>query len=104
MGKSPGDWKQGMPSATEEAVRRLEAALRNLESAVGHRLTMAAGAEGLTEEVRALAADRARLAETLDQSVARSAKLESVNRDVSQRLEKAIETIRVVLQTDGGSA
>jgi Domain of unknown function (DUF4164) len=93
-----------MPSATEEAVRRLEAALRGLESAVAHRLTMAAGAESLAEEVRALASDRARLAENLDQSIARGAKLETINRDVAQRLEKAIETIQVVLQTDERNA
>lgn len=85
-------------------MKRLEAALRSLEGAVEHRLTMAAGSESLTEEVRALAADRARLAETLDQSVARAAKLESISRDVSQRLDKAIETIRVVLQTGDGNA
>mgnify|MGYP006198435425 CR=1 FL=1 len=44
------------------------------------------GAEGLADEVQMLTADRARLAESLDQAQARAAKLENVNRDVSRRL------------------
>jgi hypothetical protein len=91
-----------MPSATEQAVRRLDAALRSLEHAVGERLSQSAGAEGLAEEVRMLTADRARLAETLDQALARAARLESVSRDVSRRLDKAIETVRTVIQSDEG--
>ena len=92
-----------MPSATEQAVRRLDAALRSLERAVEQRVSLAIGADGLGEQVRMLTADRARLAENLDQSVARAAKLESVNRDVSRRLDNAIEMIRGMLQSDEGS-
>ena len=86
-----------MPSAMEQAVRRLEAALASLEHAVGERLSVAAGADGLAEEVQMLAADRARLAETLDQAHAHAAKLETINRDVTLRLDSAIETISAVL-------
>ena len=89
-----------MASATEQAVKRLEAALESLELAIQERLSNSAGAEGLVEEVEMLTADRARLAETLDQTSARSAKLENVNRDVSRRLDQAIETIRTVLQSN----
>ena len=89
-----------MPSATETAFRRLEAALQSLEHAVDERLSLSVGADGLAEEVQMLAADRARLAETLDQAEARSAKLETVNRDVSRRLDQAIETIQTVLQSE----
>jgi hypothetical protein len=89
-----------MASATEQAVKRLEAALEGLELAVQERLSNSSGAEGLAEEVEMLTVDRARLAETLDQTAARSAKLENVNRDVSRRLDQAIETIRTVLQSD----
>ena len=90
-----------MPSAMEQAVKRLEAALQGLEHAVGERLSLAVGADGLAEEVQMLTSDRARLAETLDQARARVGKLETVNRDVSRRLDTAIETIRVVLSADG---
>ena len=64
------------------------------------RLASGAGAEDLAAEVEMLSADRARLAETLDQSQARAVKLESVNRDVSRRLANAIESIRSLLEAD----
>jgi hypothetical protein len=89
-----------MASATEQAVRRLEAALQSLEIAVEERLSLSAGSDTLAEEVQMLTTDRARLAETLDQIQARAAKLDSVNRDVSRRLDQAIETIRAVLAAD----
>ncbi len=89
-----------MPSLTEQAFRRLEAALESLEQAVDERLSQPGGAEGLAEEVQMLSSDRARLAETLDRTEARAAKLETINRDVSRRLDQAIETIRAVLQAE----
>jgi alanine dehydrogenase len=89
-----------MPSAIEQAVRRLEAALQGLEIAVQQRLSHGDGAEGLAAEVEMLAADRARLAESLDQSQARAAKLESVNREVSKRIGQAVEAIGAVLHSD----
>ena len=49
-----------------------------------------------------LTSDRARLAENLDQVQARAAKLETINRDVSRRLDTAIETIRSVLAEEEG--
>jgi predicted nucleic acid-binding Zn-ribbon protein len=93
-----------MPSTTETAVRRLEAALQSLEHAVEDRLSRAVGADGLAEEVQMLSTDRARLAEQLDQVQARAAKLETLNRDASRRVDKAIDTIRAVLREDGGTA
>jgi hypothetical protein len=86
-----------MPSAMEQAVKRLDAALKGLEHAVEERLSLAVGADGLAEEVQMLTSDRARLAENLDQAQARAGKLETVNRDVSRRLDTAIESIRTVL-------
>jgi hypothetical protein len=84
----------------EQAVRRLEAALRTLEQAVEERLSVAAGADGLAEEVRVLGVDRARLAESLDQSQARVMKLENISRDVSRRVDKAMETIRSLIEAE----
>ena len=89
-----------MPSTTELAVKRFESALQSLEHAVEDRLSRAVGADGLAEEVQMLTADRAKLAEALDQTQARATKLETLNRDASRRLEKAIDTIRAVLQAD----
>ena len=90
-----------MPSTTELAVKRFEAALQGLEHAVEDRLSRAVGADGLAEEVQMLTSDRAKLAEALDQTQARATKLETLNRDASRRLDKAIDTIRAVLQADG---
>ncbi len=89
-----------MPSATEQAVKRLEAALQTLELAVEERLSLSAGSDSLSEEVQMLSSDRTRLAETLDQAQARAAKLETINRDVTRRLDSAIETISAVLAAD----
>lgn len=94
-----------MSSSTEQAVKRLEDALQTLEHVVEQRLSQTAGADArsedaLSEEVQMLTSDRARLAESLDQIQARAAKLETINRDVSRRLDSAIETIRAVLAAD----
>jgi hypothetical protein len=87
-----------MASGAEQALRRLEAALSSLELAVERRLTNSESAEGLSDEVRMLTADRARLAESLDQAQARSARLEGLNRDASRRIGVAMEAISAVLQ------
>lgn len=89
-----------MPSAMEQAVRRLEAALRGLEQVIEERLSVAGGADGLAEEVRMLTADRAELAENLDRSEARVTKLETISRDVSRRLDKAIDAVRSLIQVE----
>ena len=86
-----------MASAAEQAVRRLEAALRGLEAAIGQRLSPAVGSADLAQEIEMLSADRARLADSLDQAQARAARLDSVNRDVSRRLGATAEAIRDLL-------
>ena len=89
-----------MPSPTE-AVRRLEAALRRLEAAAEARIAQGGrSAPDLAAEVQMLSADRVRLAESLDQSEARAAKLDMINRDVSRRLGAAMESIRSVLNAE----
>lgn len=89
-----------MPSATEQAVKRLAAALQSLEFAIQQRLSETASADGLSGEVEMLTADRARLAESLDKAEARAVKLDGLNHDVSKRLAAAIETISDVIEMD----
>ena len=48
-------------------------------------------------EVQRMNADRARLAQELDNSEARGERLEEANKEVSRRLVTAMETIRAVL-------
>jgi septal ring factor EnvC (AmiA/AmiB activator) len=83
--------------ALTAALRRLEAATAAIEAASarvhhGHEL----GAEK-DQEIALLAEDRARMAEQLDESAARAARLEHSNRDAARRLDGAISTIRDVL-------
>ncbi|MDD9333289.1 MAG: DUF4164 family protein, partial [Bartonella sp.] len=49
------------------------------------------------EEIQRMNADRSRLAQELDKSEAQTERLTIVNKDVSKRLIKVMETIRVVV-------
>ncbi len=79
------------------AISQLRAAIGSLESAVDARLERQREARDVETEVRRVHADRARLAQELDQSQFRANRLEEVNREVSRRLVTAMETIRAVL-------
>ena len=50
-----------------------------------------------------MAEDRSRLAQELDEAVAKSQKLSSVNGEVSRRLVDVMETVRGVLDGNAGS-
>jgi hypothetical protein len=84
----------------EAATRRLSLALDALEAAAERRSEADRGEELLADQVHALGTDRARLASELDEATARARTLETANREVMQRLDQAIETIREVLATD----
>ena len=84
----------------EAASRRLTLALDALEAAAERRRETDRSEEALGTQIQALGNDRARLASELDQMTARSRGLESANREVAQRLVRAIETIRGVLAQD----
>ena len=84
-------------TSVEAALARLEAAMSKLEDVVERRIEADRALSGKDVEVQALSDDRSRLAEELDASYARFARLETANRDVSKRLDQAIDTIRLVL-------
>jgi len=90
-----------MAVSIDAALKRLEAAIDLLDDAIEGRLEGVRQVADLEEEVHRLGADRSELAQTLDQAEARGAKLDDVNRQVSQRLDAAIETIRSVLGHQG---
>jgi chromosome segregation ATPase len=83
------------------AQRRLALALDALEAATERRREADRGEESLANQVQALGTDRARLASELDDATARSRALEAANREVGQRIDQAIETIRGVLESTG---
>ena len=81
----------------EAATRRLMAALDALESAVERRREADRDENELAVRIQALGADRSRLADELDGSLVKSRRLERANREIAERLDAAIGTIRSVL-------
>jgi len=86
----------------EAATRRLMTALDALESAVERRREADRDEDELATRIQALGADRSRLADELDGSLMKSRRLERTNREIAERLDSAIGTIRAVL--NGGAA
>lgn len=86
------------PDSIEAASRRLALALDALDAAAERRREAALHEEALGAQIHALDDDRARLAGELDTAIARSRALESANREVTERIEAAIEAIRGVLE------
>lgn len=84
-------------SAIEAASRRLSSALDALDAAVERTVEIERGEQGLNAQIRALDADRSRLAAELDTMAAQARDLETANREVARRLDGAIETVRSVL-------
>src|ERR1700760_1243780 len=87
----------------DAATRRLMAALDALESAVERRREADRDEDELATRIQALGADRSRLADELDTSLVKSRKLERTNREIADKLDAAIGTIREVL-TGAGAA
>jgi Domain of unknown function (DUF4164) len=86
------------PSAdVDAATRRLMAALDALESAVERRRDTDRTENELASRIQALGADRSRLADELDGSLVKTRRLERANREIAERLDAAIDTIRAVL-------
>jgi Domain of unknown function (DUF4164) len=81
----------------DAATRRLMTALDALESAVERRREADRDENELAVRIQALGADRSRLADELDGSLVKSRRLERTNREIAERLDAAIGTIRDVL-------
>jgi chromosome segregation ATPase len=84
----------------EAATRRLMSALEALESAAERRSEADRDEDELASRIQQLGADRSRLADELDGSLVRTRKLERANREIAQRLDAAIGTIRAVLEPE----
>jgi Domain of unknown function (DUF4164) len=91
------DPASGGASDIDAATRRLTAALDALESAAERRRDADRDEDELASRIQALGADRSRLADELDGTLVRSRKLERVNREIAEKLDAAIGTIRTVL-------
>ncbi len=86
--------------AIEAATRRLAAALESLEAAVERRRDADRTEDELASRIHALGADRSRLADELDRSLVRTRALERTNRDIAERLDGAIATIRDIVTAE----
>jgi ABC-type transporter Mla subunit MlaD len=78
----------------EAASRRLALALDALDAAAERRCEAARGEQAMAARLHALGDDRARLADELDDAIARTRALEAANREVADRIARTIETIR----------
>lgn len=87
------------PSDIELATRRLAAALDALETAVERRREADGMQDELAARIQALGNDRSRLAHELDGTLVRSRALERANREIAERLDVAIDTIRSVIDS-----
>jgi chromosome segregation ATPase len=84
----------------EAAAARLALALDALDAAAERRRDADRQALSLSGQLHALGSDRARLASELDEATARAKQLETANREVAERIDQAIATIRGVLNSD----
>ena len=89
--------QNGDESPLERATRRLNSALDTLEAAVNRRHDEDRQRDALEAQLQAFGSDCSKLAAELDHVRARSVDLESANREVSRRLDRAADTIRTVL-------
>jgi predicted RNase H-like nuclease (RuvC/YqgF family) len=96
LANSPGT-DEPTTADIEAATRRLMTALEALESAVERRREADRDENELAARIQALGADRSRLADELDGSLVKSRRLERTNREIAERLDTAIGTIRSVL-------
>ena len=79
------------------ATRRLMLALDALEAAAERRRDADRDENELASRIQALGADRSRLADELDGSLVKTRRLERTNREIAEKLDVAIGTIRAVL-------
>ncbi|HEY8564024.1 MAG TPA: DUF4164 domain-containing protein [Beijerinckiaceae bacterium] len=87
----------------DDALRRLDGAVGQLEAAVRRRLDAERGRGDLETELQLMQDDRARLALELDGTTARLQRTQAVTDDVGQRVERALGAVREVLVRAGAA-
>jgi hypothetical protein len=90
-------------SSIDLAVKRLALALDALDAAVERRRESDRDEDALAQQLHTLGADRSKLAAALDGETARSRRLEATNRDIAERLDRAISSIHSVLAAHGAA-
>jgi hypothetical protein len=90
----------GDSGVVDAATKRLQKALEALESALERRLEVDRDRGVLSDHIHSLGVDRSRLASDLDEAIARARRLETANREVAQRLDTAMTTIKSVIDSN----
>jgi ABC-type phosphate transport system auxiliary subunit len=85
------------PSAIDAAVKRLALALDGLDAAVDRRLEVDRDVESLAHQLQMLSLDRTKLAADLDNETALARRLEATNREIAERLDNAITSVRSII-------
>ena len=85
--------------AFDDALSRFNSALTSLEGTINGHLEGQRSILDAEDEVQSINSDREELAESLDKSEARAARLENINMEVSRRLVTAMEAIRGVIDS-----
>lgn len=88
----------------DQALHRLGTALDQVEVALSRRLESELGLEPLETELSVMRDDRSRLAVELDAALAHSAAMERALAEVSQRLDRAMKSVRAALEADVSAA
>jgi len=88
-------------SVIETSATRLDQALRRLESVVDGLFERSGDPVLLRQELTAMMEDRARLAEQLDESLAREKELQTLADEASEALGAAIAEVRAALGREG---
>jgi hypothetical protein len=86
--------------ALDLAVKRLALALDALDASVERRRESDQHDNSLVSQLHALGNDRSRLAAVLDDEMARVRSLETANREIAQRVDVAMDTIRAVIEAN----
>ncbi len=89
-------------SGVKDAIERFNSAIDALETSIDGYLESNRTIQEAETEVQQVNMDRNELADRLDSSEARSARLEDINKEVSRRLVAAMESIRNVVDTKQG--
>ena len=84
----------------DTAAGRLDAALKRLEVALDAHLNRAGDPAALKAEIAALVSDRSRIAEELDDALAREQELQKLADAASDALGAAIQEVRAALGPD----
>jgi chromosome segregation ATPase len=88
------------PAALATALKRLSAALDQLDAAADRRAKADATRVDLEEELAIMQDDRSRLAIELEGAMTRLNRMESAHQEAERRLERASSTIRGILGED----